>query len=368
MRALLALGLLAMLGLTACGDSGSPYGGTAEPTGVKIGKPYSISGETYYPKYEPSYAEEGIASWYGPDFHARMTASGEQYDQNEYTAAHKTLPMPSMVRVTRLDNGKSVEVRINDRGPFVKGRIIDLSKAAAKEIGLDISGTTRVRVEYMPQESDSYISSMGLKAPWWGESQITTAAVPAPEVTVGDLAPTTAAIASSDLAPPSNAPQPLIAEDNVVPPAEPVIASSAPLAAPKIVPPVVVTPSVAAPVATPAVTASLDTSPQAIAKPAQMQVQMIAPAASPPVSVPATNSFGKASYRVQTGSFSNYQNAENHADSMAGVASPEIRETQINGKTFYRVSLGPVYDLGTAQVILNKAKELGHPDARLIVE
>lgn len=371
MRLLFALGFLAMLGLGACGDSGSPYGGTPEPTGVKVGKPYSISGETYYPKYEPSYVEEGVASWYGPNFHARMTASGEQYDQNEFTAAHKTLPMPSMVRVMRLDNGRSVDVRINDRGPFVKGRIIDLSKAAAKEIGLDVSGTTRVRVQYLPQESDAYISSMGLRAPWWGESQIATAAVPAPEVTIGELAPATIAsapaIASSDLPPPANTPQPLIAEDNVVPPAEPMVAASAPMNAPIQMTPTVATPAPA--VVMPIATASIDTSPAAIAKPAQMQVQMISPAAAPlPTDAVTPKAIGKASYRVQTGSFSSYGNAESHADTVAGIASPEIRETLINGRTFYRVSLGPVHDLGTAQLILNKAKETGHPDARLIVE
>jgi rare lipoprotein A len=91
--------------------------------------------------------QTGIASWYGPGFHGRLTASGIVYDQNDLTAAHQTLPLGTQVMVTNLDNGKAVEVMINDRGPFVKGRIIDLSYAAARSIGMIGPGTIPVRVE-----------------------------------------------------------------------------------------------------------------------------------------------------------------------------------------------------------------------------
>ena len=94
----------------------------------------------------------GYASWYGPRFHGRRTASGEIYDMNALTAAHKTLPFGTLVRVTNLQNGKSVVVRINDRGPYVKGRIIDLSAAAAKKIGLDKSGVAKVKLEIIGYE------------------------------------------------------------------------------------------------------------------------------------------------------------------------------------------------------------------------
>ncbi|MEN8159509.1 MAG: septal ring lytic transglycosylase RlpA family protein, partial [Myxococcota bacterium] len=93
------------------------------------------------------YSERGVASWYGPDFHGRATANGETYDMNDMTAAHRNLPFDSVVEVRNRDNGRKVRVRINDRGPFAKGRIIDLSRAAAAEIGLVRSGVARVRVE-----------------------------------------------------------------------------------------------------------------------------------------------------------------------------------------------------------------------------
>jgi len=98
---------------------------------------------------EPTMMETGLASWYGPKFHGRRTASGEVFNQEKFTAAHRTLPWGSRVRVTNLDNGKSVDVRINDRGPFGKGRIIDLSRAAARALDIVIRGITTVRIEWL---------------------------------------------------------------------------------------------------------------------------------------------------------------------------------------------------------------------------
>ncbi|HEX9446391.1 MAG TPA: septal ring lytic transglycosylase RlpA family protein, partial [Dongiaceae bacterium] len=105
------------------------------PQPYKIGKPYQVDGVWYYPKTDMDYDETGIASWYGPGFHGQYTANGEVYDQNGLTAAHKTLPLPSMVRVTNLDNGRSIVVRVNDRGPFVNGRIVDLTRRDAQLLG-----------------------------------------------------------------------------------------------------------------------------------------------------------------------------------------------------------------------------------------
>jgi rare lipoprotein A len=126
-------------------------------------KPYDVFGKTYYPSFV-SIGEEfnGIASWYGPDFHGKKTANGENYDMNADTAAHKTLPMNTMVRVTNLNNSKSVVVRINDRGPFVDGRIIDLSYAAGKSVGIDKTGTAPVKLTVLG--FDSTISKTGDKA------------------------------------------------------------------------------------------------------------------------------------------------------------------------------------------------------------
>jgi rare lipoprotein A len=115
----------------------------------KLGNPYTINGRTYYPSHDPAYRAEGIASWYGADFHGRQTANGEVYDMNAITAAHPTMPMPSYARVTNLENGRSIVVRVNDRGPYAKGRIIDLSTGTAKALGTHGQGLARVRVEYL---------------------------------------------------------------------------------------------------------------------------------------------------------------------------------------------------------------------------
>lgn len=112
-------------------------------------RPYQIRGRWYHPVDDPSYEEVGMASWYGDRFHGRPTATGEPFDMNALTAAHKTLPLPGLVEVTNLANGRSVVLRINDRGPFVDGRIIDLSRAAAQELGLLDQGVGRVRVRYL---------------------------------------------------------------------------------------------------------------------------------------------------------------------------------------------------------------------------
>ena len=112
-------------------------------------KPYQIKGRWYYPKAQPDYDEVGIASWYGAAEHNRRTANGEVFDQFGLSAAHKTLPLPSIVEVTNLANGRRLRVRLNDRGPFIDGRLIDLSRGAAEKLGFDRQGVARVRVRYI---------------------------------------------------------------------------------------------------------------------------------------------------------------------------------------------------------------------------
>ena len=113
------------------------------------GPPYQVAGKWYVPAYEPNYDEIGIASWYGPTFHGKESATGETFDEMAMTAAHPTLPIPSLDRVTNTENGKTVIVRLNDRGPFVDDRIIDLSKAAGAALDLHGKGTAKVRVQYV---------------------------------------------------------------------------------------------------------------------------------------------------------------------------------------------------------------------------
>jgi len=110
-------------------------------------RPYTVRGKTYYPvRSAEGYSEEGIASWYGPGFHGKKTASGERFNQNDLTAAHKLLPFGTKLRVTNLSNGREVVVRVNDRGPFSSRRIIDLSKKAAQKLGMLAAGTAKVRI------------------------------------------------------------------------------------------------------------------------------------------------------------------------------------------------------------------------------
>src|SRR5262245_8675221 len=111
----------------------------------RVGKPYSFNGRTYVPAENPSYRIEGVASWYGRDFHGRLTANGEIYDMHSISAAHTTLPLPCYVRVTNLDNSRSIVVRVNDRGPYHRNRVIDLSIGTAKALDFYSRGLARVR-------------------------------------------------------------------------------------------------------------------------------------------------------------------------------------------------------------------------------
>ena len=119
----------------------------------KVGNPYKIDGKWYYPKEQYTLTETGIISWYGPGFHNKKTANGEIFNKNELTAAHRTLQMPSLVRVTNLENGRSLIVRVNDRGPYKRGRVMDVSERAAELLGFKNQGTAKAKIEVLKQES-----------------------------------------------------------------------------------------------------------------------------------------------------------------------------------------------------------------------
>ncbi|MBB4630551.1 septal ring lytic transglycosylase RlpA family protein [Sphingosinicella soli] len=144
----------------------------------KVGNPYQIAGKWYYPSDDPHYQESGMASWYGPTFHGKPTANGERFDENDVTAAHRTLPMPSWVEVTNLENGRKLTVRVNDRGPFAKDRIIDLSRRSAQLLGVEQQGTARVHVKriYPKGQPPAVAAAAPVPAP-----------VAAPQVPVGDI-------------------------------------------------------------------------------------------------------------------------------------------------------------------------------------
>lgn len=141
LRSFLALGL-SLLALAGCSSSA--------PQGVyKLGQPYQIQGRWYYPEFDPDYDRVGVASWYGEPFHGRATANGERFDRGMVTAAHPTLPLPSLARVVNLTNNRELVVRVNDRGPFIDDRLIDLSQEAARQLGFERDGLAEVRVQFV---------------------------------------------------------------------------------------------------------------------------------------------------------------------------------------------------------------------------
>ncbi len=135
----------------------------AYPGHFKIGNPYQVFGVSYFPQNYENYEEIGTASWYGDEFHGKRTANGEVYNMGSMTAAHPTLPLPSMVRITNLRNGKEAIVRVNDRGPFSKSRVIDVSERAADLLGFKGQGTTEVKVELLRNDTDELLERLKIK-------------------------------------------------------------------------------------------------------------------------------------------------------------------------------------------------------------
>lgn len=165
----------------------APNGVPIGPGGVyKVGTPYVIKGVRYLPAVDGDYDETGVASWYGPGFHTKTTANGETYDQNDLTAAHKTLPMPSYVRVTNLENGRAIVLRVNDRGPYAHGRVIDVSKRAAQLLGFEKQGTAKVRVRIVDQGTSGFVADKPVTTQVERDA---VSAVPVAQVESSTLAP-----------------------------------------------------------------------------------------------------------------------------------------------------------------------------------
>ena len=141
-----AVAVLSAASLTACAHRG---GGDASQYRAANLRPYTVGGKRYTPRVDTGYSEKGLASWYSYPKGTRRTATGEPFDPSELTAAHKTLPLPCIVEVTNLENGRKLRVRVNDRGPFVDGRIIDLSRRAAERLGFDGKGLVKVKVKFV---------------------------------------------------------------------------------------------------------------------------------------------------------------------------------------------------------------------------
>ena len=272
----------------------------------KVGEPYEIGGVWYYPREQPDYDETGIASWYGADFHGNLTADGEVFDRNGVTAAHTTLPMPTNVRVTNLENGRSLVVRVNDRGPFINGRVIDLSEHAADLLGFKTSGLARVRVTYLGR-ADLY---------------------------------------GPGLAPPSQETPPEIA--NAVPAAPVGTVETAMLA-----------PVMGARVAPMTQVAML---PRQIERIQVAPLEAVADGKITEVPVPPVTAIF-----VQAGAFTSVVNASTVAAKLQ-TEGARVYPGRKDGKPIYRVRIGPFQDVSAADAVLAQVQALGHSDAQIVVE
>lgn len=169
---------------------------------VKLGRPYEVLGQRYTPRDERNFEEVGVASWYGPTFHGRLTANGEIFDEGDVSAAHRTLPLPSYVEVTNLDTGRSLVLRVNDRGPFASDRVIDLSRRAAQLLDSERAGLARVRVRRVTPTAEQVAA---LRPAWWdrgGWQGLALASAQAGGATVatGPAAPASSASGPASLA------------------------------------------------------------------------------------------------------------------------------------------------------------------------
>lgn len=316
----------------------------------KIGKPYKINGTWYYPKEDFGLVETGIASWYGPGFHGKKTANGEIFDTNQLTAAHRTLQLPALVRVTNLENGRAVVVRVNDRGPFARGRIIDVSKRSAELLGFKEQGTARVRVEVLREESirlaeaakrgqdTTQLASVGTG----GNTRVTATARPAPPPDVPPVTVTAQAQTRNAAFQVQNNPQ--MASVHLEPVDSVKLDGS-------------VAPS-------PASGVTHNSNAHVEAPPMQAQVSTASYMPEPIVTqqeVTPTQIF------VQAGAFTVEGNAERLKSSLSTIAPVHIQPAVVNGMQFFRVRLGPLNTVDQADIVLARVFDHGHNDARIIV-
>jgi rare lipoprotein A len=362
----LSVALLCVLAACAGGPGGGGRSGGSMASGAgvyKVGNAYSVQGQRYYPKEDYGYEETGIASWYGPGFSGGRTANGEVFDPTELTAAHRTLPMPSLVRVTNLDNGRSVVVRVNDRGPFAAGRIIDLSQRSAQLLGFEKNGTAKVKVAILASESRA-IADQARKR------------YKAEGVQVADIAP-------------QAAPQDTADQQNDMPPA-PIITpvtdnpGEAPDAAPRETVEAVpleplsvaanaegpVTPSEEQPIANPSenVIKSAELAPEIPdPKPETVPGSVKKGVFYPSEKVTQVKVAGSHRIFVQAGAFSNKANAVKLQTRLSSLGPSSISEADVNGTHFFRVRVGPVESVQEADGILKQVLG-GGTKAKITVE
>ena len=308
----------------------------------KIGTPYQVDGKWYYPAEDYAYVQEGIASWYGQDFHGKKTANGEKYDMNAVTAAHPTLPLPSVVRVTNLDNGRQLSVRVNDRGPFHSSRIIDLSRRAAQLLGFYEVGTARVRVEIDATESLN-LKNLALKEH-------------PPEMPKVTAAPREA-ISTVALAPmPGMAPVTAMSNE-VLPPAK---------IQPGKIEPAKAAPADAKQAKTPPAKATAKAAPSKAlpGKPAPKQ-----PDNSPPTRIARADPGREIpGFYIQAGAFADPGNASRLEEQLRSLGNVVIVPVTVNDAAVYRVRVGPFANAAAAEALLDRVKGFSHDDAKVVHE
>ena len=314
----------AMLGLSGCAETAfiahtakqiRELGEAPASKGrYKIGSPYQIKGVWYYPRVDYAYDESGVASWYGPKFHLKPTANGEIFDQNALTAAHRTLPLPSIVRVTNLENARSLVVRVNDRGPFAHGRIIDFSRRSAQLLGLERQGVARVRVQILAAESRAVArraeAGIAPRPVTLAEPVVVPAAVPVKLVSVETLAP----VPGTTVASPPRTDK---------------------------------TPGTAAAAAAPSAVE--------LARRGRMT-----PVTDQPVE--------PTRLYVQAASFSKADSARKLTSKLSDIGSADVYRALVDGRQFYRVRIGPLNDVIDADRVLEKVIARGFPGARIVVD
>ena len=345
---LIVTALGAALLLSACATTPSQLASTRTTTGgpqgaaeganpangarYKLGAPYQAGGLWYVPAEQPAYDEVGIASWYGDDFNGQATADGERFDMYSASAAHTTLPLPSIIEVTNLENGRTIRVRLNDRGPFKSGRIIDLSRGAAQSLGYLNQGTAKVRVRYVgPAKLDGSLEPLFVAQ---GSSKPLQLAAAAPV----DIPPEARAVWRAPAAASSGAP--------AVPAAAPRAASPLQLAS-------------ATPATIPAATRAVWHAPDAT-------VAYTRP--TPPALTSWTPKTPDApdGFAVQAGAFSDRTKAQHIADTLSKAGTAAVRPVDAAQGRLYRVVLGPWRDADQAAAARAQVVALGFSDARVV--
>jgi rare lipoprotein A len=347
-RFALAAALLASLTLAISGCGGDKSAGLGDrvialgqpvPKGggrYHVGKPYQVSGLWYRPHEDPSYDRTGRASWYGELFHGRRTANGEIYDMNRLTAAHPTLPLPVYAQVTNLDNGKTIVVRINDRGPFAHDRIIDLSRRSAEKLGFRHRGTAPVRVRYLRRAplngDDSYERRYASQGTYQFSDSLEAGAQ-----TGGARDPIAVASLLAQDTPPLS--------DRVVRPravaALPAPASSG--------------------------TKRWDDRAMLIGKSEIKASPELTGSTSLPVQSKSQRLSSQKGPAIQAGSFRIKDNAERARVTLSAIAPVEVARIESRGKVYFRVRVGPFADETDAEAALPRVTAAGYRDAKIVM-